>query len=374
MTNEEIRRFDQVSGEDAHSFKWSHDGRFIAKTSIKKINVPEGEEVKEPEEEPTPNQVSVYELPSCKLCADNDGNRTSIPVDGVKDFLWFPNKNWIVYTSFPKSENVQPRVTFLEFPSRRQMHNHTIKDCSDMKMYMHPQGNYIAIMNEYLDKKTTKYSVELFDLQDYKGSLPHKQILVQKEEVTFLGVIFEPHHQKIAIHTKSKKVLEAGQKQFSNDPYRTTVDVYQLKHDNLLGFVVKEAGQVPCEKVSEFKFSAAGNIFCTVENEAATRNILTFYLINKVSNEGQTTTVHTSSKKKTDPVNSKQLLSAVDDSYQFIKTARHEVKEKNWFSKWDENGRFFCIYGRKILTDKYPRSVKFYNMFGELIEQYPEIY
>lgn len=119
MTNEEIRRFDQVSGEDAHSFKWSHDGRFIAKTSIKKINVPEGEEAKEPEEEPTPNQVSVYELPSCKLCADNDGNRTSIPVDGVKDILWFPNKNWIVYTSFPKSENVQPRVTFLEFPSRR---------------------------------------------------------------------------------------------------------------------------------------------------------------------------------------------------------------------------------------------------------------
>jgi len=50
------------------------------------------------------------------------------------------------------------------------------------------------------------------------------------------------------------------------------------------------------------------------------------------------------------------------------------VKEKNWFSKWDENGRFFCIYGRKILTDKHPRSVKFYNMFGELIENFPEIY
>lgn len=109
----------------------------------------------------------------------------------------------------------------------------------------------------------------------------------------------------MAIHTKSKKVLEAGQKQFSNDPYRTTVDIYQLKHDNLLGFVVKDAGPVPSDKVTEFKFSAAGNIFCTVENEAATRNILTFYLINKVSNEGQTNTVHTSSRKKGDPVNTK---------------------------------------------------------------------
>lgn len=81
-----------------------------------------------------------------------------------------------------------------------------------MKMYVHPQGNYFAVMNEYLIKKTTKYSVELYDLQDYKGSLPHKQILVQKEVVEFLGVYFEPYHQKIAIHTKSRKVLEAGQK------------------------------------------------------------------------------------------------------------------------------------------------------------------
>lgn len=51
MANEEIRRFDQVSGENALSFKWSHDGKFIAKTTIKKIVVPEGEEAKEPEEE-----------------------------------------------------------------------------------------------------------------------------------------------------------------------------------------------------------------------------------------------------------------------------------------------------------------------------------
>lgn len=42
MANEEIRRFEQIAGENASSFKWSHDGKFIAKTTIKKINVPEG--------------------------------------------------------------------------------------------------------------------------------------------------------------------------------------------------------------------------------------------------------------------------------------------------------------------------------------------
>lgn len=67
-------------------------------------------------------------------------------------------------------------------------------------------------MNQYLDKKTKKYSVEVFDLQDFRGSLPHKQILVDKEVEEFYGVIWEPEHAKMCIHTKSKKVLEAGQK------------------------------------------------------------------------------------------------------------------------------------------------------------------
>jgi hypothetical protein len=65
-------------------------------------------------------------------------------------------------------------------------------------------------MNEFKDKKTTKYSVELFDFKDYKGLIPHQQILVEREVNQFMGVVFEPHHAKVAIHTKSKKVLEAG--------------------------------------------------------------------------------------------------------------------------------------------------------------------
>lgn len=59
MANEKIREFEQYAGENAHTFKWSYDGKFIAKTSIKKITVPEGEEAKEEEkeeeEEPQPN-------------------------------------------------------------------------------------------------------------------------------------------------------------------------------------------------------------------------------------------------------------------------------------------------------------------------------
>jgi len=75
----------------------------------------------------------------------------------------------------------------------------------------------------------------------------------------------------MAIHTKSKKVLEAGQKQFSNDPYKTTVDLYQMKSDKLLGFMVKDMGSIQSDKVVEFRFSSAGNIFCAIECEATSR-------------------------------------------------------------------------------------------------------
>jgi len=75
----------------------------------------------------------------------------------------------------------------------------------------------------------------------------------------------------MAIHTKSKKVLEAGQKQFSNDPYITKVDLYQMKSDKLLGFMVKDMGSIQSDKVVEFRFSSAGNIFCAIECEATSR-------------------------------------------------------------------------------------------------------
>jgi WD40 repeat protein len=43
QTLEKIREFDQSRGEDAHSFKWSFDGSFIAKIVRKEVT-PQTEE------------------------------------------------------------------------------------------------------------------------------------------------------------------------------------------------------------------------------------------------------------------------------------------------------------------------------------------
>lgn len=152
-----------------------------------------------------------------------------------------------------------------------------------MKMVYHPQGSYLAVVNSYLDKKTTKYSVEVFETKegDNLKIIPHQQILVNREVKTFHSAVWEPHHNKLAIHTESKKVLEAGQKQFSNIDHNDVVDLYQLKNDALLGFRAIKMGTLPQDKIKEFHFSGSGNIFCTVEQDNLTKQSLYFYLMSK---------------------------------------------------------------------------------------------
>lgn len=143
-------------------------------------------------------------------------------------------------------------------------------------------------MNQYLQKKTTKYSVELFDTKNISyNSIPHQQIVINREVAEFHSVAFEPHQGKFAIHMKWRKVIEG--KQFSNDPYKNGAEFYQIKTDALLGFTVKQLGVLNSDKVHEIYFSCVGNLFTTIEQESGNRYALNFYMISKISNEGQTT-------------------------------------------------------------------------------------
>ena len=67
-------------------------------------------------------------------------------------------------------------------------------------------------------------------------------------------------------------------------------------------------------------------------------------------------------------------LAAVDDTYEFRKTARHEVTERRWLGQWDEDGRYFVIHGRASAVDKTSKSIKFYNMFGELLMFFTDLH
>jgi len=68
-----------------------------------------------------------------------------------------------------------PRVILQELPNRRILHMHAAKDSQDLKLYIHPQGSYVGCMNQFMQKKTLRYSVELFDTTNSNlGSIPHQ--------------------------------------------------------------------------------------------------------------------------------------------------------------------------------------------------------
>ena len=165
MTCEKIRDFEQAVGEDADSYQWSYDGNYIAKITLKHTPIEKSEEQVAAEEkevdearkaeqdppvfptETTKSYLTVFELPSMKMCEDQDGYRSSIFVDGLKEFKWAPHKNVLIYTSFPEGTNVYPRISFTEIPTRRVLNVFTAKDSADLKLYIHPQGTYVAAMN-----------------------------------------------------------------------------------------------------------------------------------------------------------------------------------------------------------------------------------
>jgi uncharacterized protein with WD repeat len=85
-----------------------------------------------------------------KMIVDMDGNRTSIPIEGLKEFHWAPHRNMLIFNSFPKGENIMPRTTFMDVPSRISVLVHTMKDSKELQLYIHPQGSYVACMNAFM--------------------------------------------------------------------------------------------------------------------------------------------------------------------------------------------------------------------------------
>lgn len=90
QTLEKVREFEQQNGEDANAFKWSHDGKYIARILRKPIKkeIKEGEEPQEDEEpEKFKTYISVYEHqeeePKLIMTKDGDGNLNSIFIDGL---------------------------------------------------------------------------------------------------------------------------------------------------------------------------------------------------------------------------------------------------------------------------------------------------
>ena len=174
---------------------------------------------------------------------------------------------------------MDPRVGFMNIPSRQVI---GFKDFNSKKLTfrMHPTSNYVAIINEYEKKGKRLYAVELFDLTSQGDNVPHQQVYMRRDVLQFFDVFWEPNGRMIAILTLSKKESQTGL--INLDAKRQGVDIYQVEHDQLKGFVVKDIGAHQGERVVDFCWSPAGDIFCTLEKDgafASAKAIWNWYLI-----------------------------------------------------------------------------------------------
>jgi hypothetical protein len=68
------------------------------------------------------------------------------------------------------------------------------------------------------------------------------------------------------------------------------------------------------------------------------------------------------------------LLASEEVKYDFKKTAKQDVSESRHNAVWDPTGRYLAIYGvKRSHIDKQEKSIKFYSIFGEPINNYEKI-
>lgn len=105
-----------------------------------------------------------------QLLQNREGQKKSITVEGIYEWMWCPNRNMIVYTAFfdqnadESKPKIDPKIGFMKIPERRIIDQKLMKGSESLRLFMHPQGTYLGVINQYKTKKTKQYAVEIFDL------------------------------------------------------------------------------------------------------------------------------------------------------------------------------------------------------------------
>jgi translation initiation factor 3 subunit B len=116
--------------QEPNRLKWSHDGKYLARTGC--------------------DLISVYELPSMSLV-----DKKSLPTKDVLDFVWSPSSNLISYWA-PAVGNHPSLVNIVQIPSKTDLCSRKIFDVSDGKMVWQSEGDYLCVsMTKTQGKKRT---------------------------------------------------------------------------------------------------------------------------------------------------------------------------------------------------------------------------
>lgn len=70
------------------------------------------------------------------------------------------------------------------------------------------------------------------------------------------------------MHTKSKREIEAGRRDYSVASTRDGCDIYQCGDNKDTGFHINLLGYHPSEKIVDFSWSPAGEMFAICEKDS----------------------------------------------------------------------------------------------------------
>ena len=132
---------------DWPAFQWSHDDAYFARL---------GDDC-----------IYCYESSTMKLIRDKQEKRTSVKVDGVRQFLWSPTDN-VISLWVPEHGNNPAKIMLMNFPSREELVQKNLFQVADLRMTWHDQGHFLCVkVDKHSKSGKTLHSVfELFRLRD----------------------------------------------------------------------------------------------------------------------------------------------------------------------------------------------------------------
>jgi len=162
---------------DWPTFRWSHDDQYFARL---------GDDC-----------IYCYEAGTMKLIKDTQDKRSSVKVEGVRQFLWSPTDNYVSLW-IPEHTNNPAKVVLMELPSRNELRQKNLFSVADLRMTWHDQGHFLCVkVDKHSKSKKTLNSVfELFRLRD-KG-VPI-EVTEFSKDTSVLAFAWEPKGLRYAI-------------------------------------------------------------------------------------------------------------------------------------------------------------------------------
>ncbi|CAM9298035.1 unnamed protein product [Ascophyllum nodosum] len=180
LTGQMLRAFPMaamtVADGAASLFRWSADGKFLAR---------KGKDL-----------ISIYELPSMRLL-----DKKSLKAEGVSDFEWSPKDNVLAYWA-PEQANAPARVSVVEIPSRKELRQKNLVMVSECRLHWQASPSYcnegdylcVKVLRHSKSKKTMYNNFEIFRIRE---SLVPVETMEKKQQVAAFA--WEPAGDRFAV-------------------------------------------------------------------------------------------------------------------------------------------------------------------------------